>query len=173
MRVEGRAWTFGDDVTTDAIYPHTSYGLAPDDAARALFASLRPGWADDVRAGDVIVGGRRFGSGSARPAPVLMRRLGLAACVADSLAALFLRNCINAGLPAISCDGVSAIVAEGDVVAIDLESGVVENRRTGARRQGRALPPELLSVIEGGGLIARLEREGYIARSPKLTSAAP
>ena len=163
MMVEGRAWRFGDDVNTDAIYPQTAYRLDADAAARALFGSLRPGWADAVRPGDVIVAGRRFGTGSARPAAVLLARLGVAACVADSLAALFLRNCVNAGLPALSCAGVSAIVGEGDVVSVDFASGIVENRTSGARRQGQGLPQELLAVIAGGGLIARLERDGFIA----------
>jgi 3-isopropylmalate/(R)-2-methylmalate dehydratase small subunit len=173
MLVEGRAWTFGDDVSTDAIYPHAAYRLEGAEAARALFGSLRPGWADEVRPGDVIVAGRRFGIGSARPAPVLLRRLGIGACVADSLAALFLRNCINAGLPALPCDGVSEIIADGDVVSVDLEAGIVENRATGARRRCAGLPRELLAVIEGGGLIARLEREGYIAARDADDPARP
>jgi 3-isopropylmalate/(R)-2-methylmalate dehydratase small subunit len=173
MLVEGRAWAFGDDVSTDAIYPHTAYRLAPAQAARELFAPLRgAGWADAVRPGDVIVAGRGFGIGSARPAPVLLRQLGIAACVADSLAALFLRNCINAGLPALACDGVSDIVGDGDLVSVDLEAGIVENRATGARRRCRGLPRELLAVIEGGGLLARLERDGYLAARPGAALAA-
>jgi 3-isopropylmalate/(R)-2-methylmalate dehydratase small subunit len=121
----------------------------------------------------VIVAGRRFGIGSARPAPVLLRQLGIGACVADSLGALFLRNCVNAGLPALPCKGVSEIVGEGDVVSVDLEAGIVENRATGARRSAPGLPRELLAVIEGGGLIARLERDGYVAARDGDDSAQP
>jgi 3-isopropylmalate/(R)-2-methylmalate dehydratase small subunit len=66
-------------------------------------------------------------------------------------------------MPALSCEGVSEIVGDGDLVSVDFEAGIVENRATGARRRCPPLPRALLAVIEGGGLLARLERDGYVA----------
>ena len=47
--------------------------------AQHVFATYRPGWAAEVGAGDVLVGGRNFGTGSSRPAPSLMADLGIRA----------------------------------------------------------------------------------------------
>ena len=45
--------------------------------AKQVFASYRPGWAREVREGDVLVGGPNFGTGSSRPAAELLRRSDL------------------------------------------------------------------------------------------------
>lgn len=168
MIVEGRAWCFGDDVNSDLLYPQAAFGLPLDEAVRYVFRANRPGWVDLVQPGDIIVGGRNFGMGSARTAGALLRRLGIAACAADSFASLFFRNGINTGLPVLACPGLSALVAEGDRLRLDLATGVAYNLSTGADAQGAALPPELLETIEGGGVLASLERRGLIAPlSPK------
>ncbi len=42
-----------------------------------VFYDLRPGWTQQVRAGDIIVAGRNFGVGSSRPVAALSRYLGI------------------------------------------------------------------------------------------------
>ena len=163
MIVEGRAWCFGDDINSDLLYPQAAFGLPLDEAVRYVFRANRPGWVDEVQPGDILVGGRNFGMGSARTAGALLRRLGIAACVADSFASLFFRNGVNTGLPVLSCPGISALVAEGDRLRLDLATGVASNLSTGADAEGAALPPELLATLAGGGVLASLERRGLIA----------
>lgn len=163
MIVEGRAWLFGDDVNSDLLYPQAAFGLPLDEAVRYVFRANRPGWVDLVQPGDVIVGGRNFGMGSARTAGALLRRLGIAACAADSFASLFFRNGVNTGLPVLACPGITGIVAEGERIRLDLGSGLVRNLDTGAEAQGARLPPELLETLAGGGVLASLERRGLIA----------
>ena len=108
----------------------------------------------------LFVNGRNFGTGSSRPAPTLMADLGIAAVIAESLNGLFFRNCINAGVAAAECPGIVDLVAEPDVVAFDLTTGAITNRRTGASLEGSALPPELIAII--ADLLVRLERGGYV-----------
>jgi 3-isopropylmalate/(R)-2-methylmalate dehydratase small subunit len=163
MIVEGRAWVFGDDINSDLLYPQAAFGLPLDEAVRYVFRANRPGWVDLVQPGDIIVGGRNFGMGSARTAGALLRKLGIVACAADSFASLFFRNGINTGLPVLACPGVTGIVAEGDRISLDFTTGVVRKISTGAEAHGAPLPAELLETLAGGGVLASLERRGLIA----------
>jgi 3-isopropylmalate/(R)-2-methylmalate dehydratase small subunit len=163
VNVEGRAWAFPDaNVNTDLMMPAATFRMARAEQAKHVFATYRPGWADAVGPGDVIVGGRNFGTGSSRPAPTLMADLGITAVIAESLNGLFFRNCVNSGVAAAECPGIVAAVTEPDVVALDLTTGTVTNRRTGVTLAGSALPPELIAIIADGGLLPRLLRGGYV-----------
>ena len=163
MNVEGRAWAFPDaNVNTDLMMPAATFRMARAEQAKHVFATYRPGWADAVGPGDVIVGGRNFGTGSSRPAPTLMADLGITAVIAESLNGLFFRNCINSGVAAAECPGIVDAVVEPDVVSLDLATGAITNRRTGASLTGSALPAELIAIIADGGLLVRLQRGGYV-----------
>ena len=162
MRLEGKAWVFGDDINSDLLYPQAAFPLPLAEAARMVFRANRPGWSDEVQPGDLIVAGRNFGMGSARTAGALLRYLGVGACVAESFASLFFRNGVNSGLPVLACPGVTGAVEEGQRLELDLATGLVRNLETGAELQGAALPRELLEIIEGGGLIPSLERRGLV-----------
>ncbi|TDI50929.1 MAG: 3-isopropylmalate dehydratase, partial [Acidobacteria bacterium] len=63
---QGRVWAFGDDLDTDLIVPgrYLMYDL-PEIAAHVM-EGIRPGFADLVGQGDIIVAGANFGSGSSR-----------------------------------------------------------------------------------------------------------
>jgi len=163
MKVEGRVWVFPEDnVNTDLMMPAATFRMPRAEQAKHVFATYRPGWAAAVGRGDILVGGRNFGTGSSRPAPALMADLGIAAVVAESLNGLFFRNCINSGVGAIECPGIVDAVIEPDVVALDLLAGTVANRSTGASLAGSALPAELIDIIADGGLLPRLQRGGYV-----------
>ncbi len=168
--IEGRAWLFPEpNVNTDVMMPAALFRLPHAEQARQVFATYRPGWAAAVQAGDVVVGGRNFGTGSSRPAPSLFAELGIRAVIAESLNGLFFRNCINAGIAAAECAGIVDIVDEPDVVAFDPRSGSITNTRTGCALRGAALPESLIELIDDGGLLRRLERGGYL--KPRLRPA--
>jgi 3-isopropylmalate/(R)-2-methylmalate dehydratase small subunit len=163
--IRGRVWKFGDDINTDLMYP----GIVlrkPEEAHRYVFYANRPGWVDQVWPGDIIVAGRNFGTGSSRPAPLSLRRLGIGAVVADSINGLFFRNCVNFGLPAVEAPGASALFEEGEIAELDLGEGLVTNLRTGGQVRGRRLPERLLEILEAGGIIPVLIREGYLEDTP-------
>jgi len=81
----GRAWVFPQDyINTDAMMPRAGYDLPPKQQESLVLSSIRPGWADLVEPGDILVAGRNFGTGSSRPAPTLLRRVGIAGLVCET-----------------------------------------------------------------------------------------
>lgn len=162
MKLNGKVWLFGDDINTDIIFPHSAFGLPLEKQVKLVFSANRPGWADEVKPGDIIVGGRNFGTGSSRPGAHLLKHLQIGALVADSINGLFFRNCVNYGLPVLQCQGVHDAFVEGDIAEIDLEAGTVINQRTGRVLKGIKLPSALVDLISAGGLIPLLKKEGYL-----------
>ena len=163
LRARGPVWVFGDGVNTDEMYPGFAMRLPIEEAARHMFDATRPEWPGLVGPGDVLVGGRRFGLGSARPAPLLLRTLGVSCVLAEEFTSLFLRNCVNHGLPALAVPGVAAAFEEGDVAEIDIEEASVLNLRTGARLTGTPYPTFVLDLLRNGGVEADLRERGYLA----------
>ncbi len=160
--MSGRVWCFGDDINTDVIMPGHALLGPVEDQRRYAFEANRPGWVDDVQPGDIIVAGQNFGTGSARPAARVLRDVGIAGVIAESINGLFFRNCVNYAFPAIECPGVQAVFEEGDEAALDLETGAVENVTRSLTLPGRAWAAELLEIQRAGGLIERLRAEGLL-----------
>ncbi|GAB2480400.1 LeuD/DmdB family oxidoreductase small subunit [Nocardiopsis aegyptia] len=162
LSVTGRAWVFGDDVNTDDMYPGFAMKLPMAEASRFMFNATRPGWSDLVEPGDVVVAGRNFGLGSSRPVAELFTALGVTALIAEQYNSLFLRNCLNLGLPAVTVPDARAFVSEGDVVSIDVEHGVAMNDSTGVERAFTRFPGFLVDMLRSGGLIRQLEVAGHL-----------
>jgi 3-isopropylmalate/(R)-2-methylmalate dehydratase small subunit len=99
LRVTGRVWVFGDNLNTDAMYPAFAMKMDPPEAAKHVFYEVRPGWTEQVAAGDIVVAGANFGVGSSRPVAALFVELGVAGLVAEEFNSLFFRNAVNAGQP--------------------------------------------------------------------------
>lgn len=155
--IEGRAWKFGDNIDTDVIVPGKYLIGDLADIASHVMEGTRPGFAGEVSRGDVIVGGRNFGTGSSREmAPRAIQASGIDAVVAVSFARIFFRNCINVGLTPVECAEAETI-EEGQTVRIDVENGEVHVMETGARYSAVALPPEVSAILESGGLEAHLK----------------
>jgi 3-isopropylmalate/(R)-2-methylmalate dehydratase small subunit len=159
---EGRVWVVGDSVNTDAMYPGFTMRMPYEEASKYLFHELRPGWTDQVAPGDIVVAGRNFGVGSSRPVAKLFTVLGVSALIADEFNSLFHRNCINYGLPALTVPGVRSAFSDGDTARIDIATGHVENLTTSARFDVPGLPRMLLDILDAGGLMPRLTRDGYL-----------
>jgi 3-isopropylmalate/(R)-2-methylmalate dehydratase small subunit len=159
----GRVWKFGDDINTDLMLPGPLLTATEAEQARAVFAANRPGWVDQVRPGDVIIGGRNFGTGSSRPAARSLRNVGLACLVAESINGLFFRNAVSFGFLALECRGVHAAFEEGQTAEVSLADRAVRNRDTGAVLQVKPVPERLLSLMTSGGIYPLLEAEGLIA----------
>ena len=105
MLLEGRAFCFGNQVTTDDILPGRYLDRRADEVAQFAMAGVDPTFAARVRPGDFVVAGANFGAGSGREsAPAALKGAGVAAVVASSFSRLFFRNCINLGLPPVLID---------------------------------------------------------------------
>jgi 3-isopropylmalate/(R)-2-methylmalate dehydratase small subunit len=160
--IAGRVWVFGDSLNTDAMYPAFAMKLDIPEAAGHVFYDVRPGWTDQVLAGDIVIAGRNFGVGSSRPVAQLFRHLGVAALVAEEFNSLFLRNAINAGLPALTVPGATTVFGDGDRGSFDIATGSWVNDSTGVSGRAPALPPLILEILASGGVLPRLAEQGYL-----------
>ena len=159
----GKVWKFGHDINTDLVIPNFAVLMSVEEQLPHCFSANRPGWVDEVAAGDVLVVGRNFGVGSARNIGAVFRGLGIAGIVAESFNGLGLRNCINVGMPSLPCEGVLDIFEEGDTAEVDWTSGAVRNATSGASLQGAPIPPQLQQLVAAGGVEDVLRAQGYLA----------
>lgn len=159
--IRGRVWKFGDDVSTDLLSPGT-YAVDPVEVRKLhVLESINPDFASRVTPGDVVVAGRNFGCGSSREsAAENLVALGVATVVAESFSRLFTRNAVAVGLPVLICAGVHAAFEDGDEAEVDLAAGRVRNPATGAELHGDSLPPEMLEILDAGGILAVLANRG-------------
>jgi len=153
--LSGRAWVYGDDVNTDLIiagrYLH-SYD--PEELAKHAFEDLDATFAQEVRAGDVVVGGSNFGCGSSREqAASCLVGAGISAVVAVSFARIFFRNSINRGLPVLVCPGADTMARKGDELEVDVSSGIICNITSGKEFHANPLPDEVMHIVNAGGLV--------------------
>ena len=162
LEIQGRVRKFGDNIDTDAMFPGHALGMSIERASMYAFDGVERGWAESVQAGDIVVAGRNTGIGSSRPVPVLLRRLGISAVVADEFNSLFFRNCINYGIPAIAASGVSAMFEEGDTLRIDFLQAEILNCASGDRICWPKFPQLVTRILECGGLLAQLEGDGLV-----------
>ena len=162
MKFKGKVWIFGDSINTDLMYPGFVTTLPEAERPKYCMSANRPDWAGQVREGDIIVAGRNFGCGSSRPAAKSLKSLGVSCVLADSINGLFLRNAVNFGLPPLSLAGVSKMFEEGDMAEVDVQNGQVKNLRTCETKNARPLPQTLITIVESGGLLPLLKREGYL-----------
>jgi 3-isopropylmalate/(R)-2-methylmalate dehydratase small subunit len=159
--LNGRAFKFGDGISTDLIiagkYAHLRSNL-PELAKHAM-EDVNPNFVKLVRPGDFIVAGCNFGLGSSREhAPLVIKMAGVSAILAKSFARIFFRNAINQGVPALICqtDGI----AEGDSLEISLDEGLIRNITKNESYSFTKIPPTMLSILNEGGLIPYINKHG-------------
>jgi 3-isopropylmalate/(R)-2-methylmalate dehydratase small subunit len=159
--LKGRAFKFGDGISTDLIiagkYAHLRSNLP--ELAKHVMEDANPEFVKLVRPGDFIVAGSNFGLGSSREhAPLVIKMAGVSAILAKSFARIFFRNAINQGVPALICqtDGI----AEGDNLEISLTSGLIRNITRNESYSFTKIPPTMLNILNEGGLIPYINRHG-------------
>jgi 3-isopropylmalate dehydratase small subunit len=158
--IEGRVWTFGDDVNTDVIMPGKYLNVRnPAELAPYIMEGLDPDFARKAKLGDVLVAGKNFGCGSSREtAPAGLHAFGIGAVIAVSFARIFLRNAINIGLPLLESAEAAREIADGDVVRADFAAGLITDVTTGAAFHAAPFPAFLQEMIALGGLIPYTRR---------------
>lgn len=150
---EGHAWLFPANVTTDDILPGAYLDRANDEVGQFAMAGIDPEFVAKVQAGDMVVAGPNFGSGSGREtAPIAIQLAGIAAVIAPSFARIFFRNSINIGLPPIIIDSIDGI-HEGDRLIVDLHARTVTNKRTGELYPITNLSGTSLEILQAGGIV--------------------
>lgn len=167
--IEATTHVYGDNVDTDGIIPARYLtSTEAEELARHCMEPIDEAFVSRVRPGDVMVGGRNFGSGSSREhAPLAIKGAGISVIVAESFARIFFRNAINVGLPIVECPGVTDGAETGDRFRVDLDTGGVENVTKGRRFQATPLPEFMQEILDAGGLMP------WVARRLKAKEPAP
>ncbi len=158
-KLTGRVWKYGDDVNTDVIFPGKyTYSITDrKEMAQHALEDLDPGFVRNVRPGDIIVAAKNWGCGSSREQAVIcLKEVGVAAIVARSFARIYFRNCINEGLPIVTCDAVDT-VETGDEITIDFEAGTVTT--PGGQYTFPPLAPSVMEILDAGGLVPHVRKK--------------
>ena len=159
--IKGKVWKYGDDVNADVIFPgrYTYTVTDPGEIASRALEDLDPAFAKNVKPGDIVVAGRNFGCGSSREqAALCLKYAGVAAVVAASFARIFFRNAINAGLPTVAAPEAIPHINGGDEITIDFRAGEL-TAADGSSYKFAALPPEVIGILEAGGLVPYVKKE--------------
>ncbi len=164
MGLTGKAFKFGDNISTDHIAPGRLFHLRSDlnEFAKHVLEDADENFAKNMKKGDFVVAGSNFGLGSSREhAPQIIKIAGVGAVLAKSFARIFYRNAINIGLLAIECDtdGIDA----GDELDLDIKSGIINNLTKGTIIQIQPLPEVMVKLLNDGGLIEHIKKHGDFA----------
>lgn len=160
-KLKGKAWKFGDGISTDHIAPGRLLHLRSNlpELAKHVMEDARPEFASKVQEGDFVAGGRNFGQGSSREhAPIVIKMAGVSAVIAKSFARIFFRNCINVGLPAIILD--TDKIDEGDELEMNLSAGQLINLTKGETYTFPPLPSAMKNILSDGGLAEHIQKHG-------------
>ncbi|MEI8377010.1 MAG: 3-isopropylmalate dehydratase small subunit [bacterium] len=159
--LKGKAFKFGDDLSTDHIAPGRLFHLRSDlpEFAKHVLEDADANFASSMQKNDFVVAGNNFGLGSSREhAPQIIKIAGVGAVLAKSFARIFYRNAINIGLLLIECntDGIEA----GDELAIDIKQGFVKNLTKATQIEIAPLPDVMIKLLNEGGLIEHIKKHG-------------
>ena len=156
--VRGKAWVFGDEINTDNMAPGLYFKLPMEEMARHCLEVVDPTFAAGVKPGDIVVGGRNFGVGSAREqAAMAFQYLGVGAILARSFSRIFYRNALNFGVPALVFPHGNEVSA-GDELEVDPVAGIVRNVSSNRRYQVSGIPDNVMDMVRAGGLMPWLQR---------------
>jgi 3-isopropylmalate/(R)-2-methylmalate dehydratase small subunit len=163
MILKGKAWKFGDDISTDHIIPGRFYHLRSnlDELKKHVFEDIAPDFYKKISKGDIIVGGRNFGLGSSREhAPLIIKLVGIDAIIAGSFARIFYRNAINVGLAAIICN--TDDIKQGNELEIRLDEGILDDMTSGKKSTFSPLPAIMRKILNEGGLDSYIKKYGSL-----------
>ena len=159
--LKGKAWKFGDDISTDHIAPGRLFHLRSNlpEFAKHVLEDADVNFAKNVQQGDFIVAGNNFGLGSSREhAPQIIKLSGVSAVIAKSFARIFYRNAVNIGLLLLECntDGIDA----QDELDVDIEKGRIYNKTKNTEIEFKPISEVMTKLQKDGGLINHIKKYG-------------
>jgi len=163
LKLTGKAWIFGDGISTDHIAPGRLFHLRSNlpELAKHVLEDARAEFPEKVEKGDFVVGGKNFGQGSSREhAPTIIKLAGVNAVLAKSFARIFFRNAINVGLPVVIMD--TDTIKEHDELEVDLSGGIVRNITQGTETSIPPLPDVMQKILADGGLASHVQKHGKL-----------
>jgi 3-isopropylmalate/(R)-2-methylmalate dehydratase small subunit len=161
MTLKGKAWKFGNDISTDHIAPGRLFHLRSDlpELAKHVLEDADIDFPKKMKSGDFVVAGQNFGLGSSREhAPQIIKIAGISAVLAKSFARIFFRNSINIGLLLIECD--TDLISAEDELEVDIKNGIVNNLTSGVKIRITPLPDVMIKILNEGGLVEHIKKHG-------------
>lgn len=158
---KGKAFKFGDGISTDHIAPGRLFHLRNnlEEFAKHVLEDADPNFASSMKEGDFIVAGNNFGLGSSREhAPQIIKIAGVSAVIAKSFARIFYRNAINIGLLLIECD--TDEINAGDELELDVQNGVLKDLTKNIEIKIMPIPDVMIKLLSDGGLIEHIRKNG-------------
>jgi homoaconitate hydratase len=169
-RLEGRlVFAPQDNLNTDGIYGKDyTYreDMTREAMARVVMENYDPTFAARAQAGDIVVGGRNFGTGSSREQAVTaLQAKGIPCVVAGSFSQTYLRNAFNNGFLCLEtpqllerlreqlADAIAAkerTIIPGEAMSVDFQTGVITWR--GERFTFPALGSVPQGLVVAGGV---------------------
>jgi 3-isopropylmalate/(R)-2-methylmalate dehydratase small subunit len=158
--LQGRCYKLGHNVPhAGGVIPDrliTSREFDPQKLIPHLFEETDPGFHQRVRAGDIIVTGRKFGMGPKMNGYIAMQALGLG-LVCESMPYLAYRAAVGCGVRVLTdCAGITQLCETGDELDVDFASGLFVNRSRGVERHFPPLPEALREIVAVGGNVGWL-----------------
>ena len=159
----GKAFKFGDDISTDHIIPGKYAYLRSNlpELAKHVMEDERPEFKSEVKKGDLLLAGKNFGCGSSREhAPLALKGVGISCVIAKNFARIFYRNGFNQGLPLLESQEASEAIRDGDRVQVDLATGEIFDISRKKKFYAKPVPAFMQNLIKDGGLIPHLRKKG-------------
>lgn len=159
--LKGKAFKFGDNISTDQIIPGKYASLRSDlpELAKHVMEDADPAFVSNVKPGDFIVASKNFGLGSSREhAALVIKMAGVSAVLAKSVARIFFRNAINQGLPVLICD--TDKIAAGDEIEVNLSESVITDLTKNTKLTFGKIPKVMVDILNEGGLIPYITKHG-------------
>jgi 3-isopropylmalate/(R)-2-methylmalate dehydratase small subunit len=155
MKQTGKAFKFGDNISTDLIISGR-YKFAIRDMkelAKHVMEDADPQFYQKTAGKpSFIVAGWNFGMGSSREqAPWAIKEAKVIAVIAKNFARIFYRNAFNIGLALIECDTNG--ISDGDVLELEMEKGCLRNKTKGIDIPIKPLHPIMKRLLEAGGVV--------------------
>ena len=145
---KGKAFKFGDGISTDHIAPGRLFHLRSnlEEFSKHVLEDADPNFASSMKKGDFVVAGSNFGLGSSREhAPQIIKIAGVGAVIAKSFARIFYRNAINIGLLLIECD--TDKIDAGDELELDVQKGVLKDVTINLEIEIMPLPDVMIKLL--------------------------
>lgn len=160
MEITGKAYKYGDDVSTDLIFPgrYTYRTLSEEEMGEHALEDLDADFSKTDVTGGIIVAGYNWGCGSAREQAVKsIKAKGIKAIIAKGIARIYYRNLINEGLLPIICPEAAEYIEKGDMVTIDTKQSIIKvGDKTFTFPE---FPVFVMGIIECGGIIENVKKE--------------
>lgn len=151
---KGNTAVLGNNIDTDQIFPGRYLALVdPEEIKSHCLEDCDPSLHQRFKKGDIIAAGRNFGCGSSREhAVIALMHMGASLVIADSFARIFYRNALNLGLPLVVCEEISDKVKDGDVLEVDIETGIIKNLTRKEEYAGEQIGEYALEILKAGGI---------------------